>query len=91
MLAGELGAAGGDHRVAFARYDRVLRPYVARAQQLPPGGVKGYAPDGALGIRLRDASMRSMNRWPMRRILAAQFAKAGDITLPEYPLTEAQR
>ncbi len=91
VLAGELGAAGGDHRVAFARYDRVLRPYVTRAQQLPPGGVKGYAPTGALAIRLRDASMRSMNRWPMRNLMAAQFAKAGDIALPEYPLTEAQR
>ncbi|WP_457032195.1 FAD-dependent monooxygenase [Kitasatospora sp. P5_F3] len=91
VLAGELGAAGGDHRVAFARYDRVLRPYVTRAQQLPPGGVKGYAPAGALAIRLRDASMRSMNRWPMRNLMAAQFAKAGDIALPEYPLTEAQR
>ncbi|MGI5472179.1 FAD-dependent oxidoreductase [Streptomyces sp. CA-132043] len=84
VLAGELGAADGDHSVAFGNYDRVMRPYVSRAQQLPPGGASGYAPAGALAIRLRDASMRSMNRWPMRKLLAAQFAKAGDVALPDY-------
>ncbi|KUL48354.1 FAD-binding monooxygenase [Streptomyces sp. NRRL F-4489] len=86
VLAGELAAAGGDHGIAFRRYDTVLRPYVRQAQQLPPGGAAGYAPSGRLGIRLRDLSMRSMTRWPMRNLLAAQFAKAGDIALPEYPL-----
>ncbi|MFF4105102.1 FAD-dependent monooxygenase [Streptomyces sp. NPDC001903] len=84
VLAGEIAAAGGDHRVALRRYDEVMRPYVGRAQQLPPGGASGYAPSGRLGIRLRDLSMRQMSRWPMRNLLAAQFAKAGDIALPEY-------
>ncbi|MFI9274344.1 FAD-dependent monooxygenase [Kitasatospora sp. NPDC052896] len=84
VLAGELARADGDHRVAFRSYDQVMRPYVRQAQQLPPGGASGYAPSSALAIRLRDLSMRSMNRWPMRNLLAAQFAKAGDITLPEY-------
>ncbi|MFE2548166.1 FAD-dependent monooxygenase [Streptomyces sp. NPDC059355] len=85
VLAGEIGAAEGDHRAAFRRYDEVMRPYVSQAQQLPPGGASGYAPSGRLGIRLRDLSMRQMSRWPMRNLLAAQFAKAGDIALPEYP------
>ncbi|GLX50262.1 monooxygenase [Streptomyces hygroscopicus subsp. hygroscopicus] len=84
VLAGELGTAEGDHRVALRRYDEVMRPYVEQAQQLPPGGASGYAPSGRLGIRLRDLSMRQMTRWPMRNLLAAQFAKAGDIALPEY-------
>ncbi|GAA2695232.1 FAD-dependent monooxygenase [Streptomyces lunalinharesii] len=86
ILAGELATAGGDHRIAFGRYDEAMRPYVSQAQQLPPGGVSGYAPSGTLGIRLRDFSMRSMTRWPMRKLLAAQFAKAGNIALPEYGL-----
>ncbi|MEU7028032.1 FAD-dependent monooxygenase [Streptomyces sp. NPDC046275] len=84
VLAGELAAAGGDHRIAFRHYDEVMRPYVSQAQQLPPGGASGFAPSGRLGIRLRDLSMRQMTRWPMRNLLAAQFAKAGDIALPEY-------
>lgn len=84
VLAGELATAEGDHRIAFRRYDEVMRPYVSQAQQLPPGGASGFAPSGRLGIRLRDLSMRQMTRWPMRNLLAAQFAKAGNIALPEY-------
>ncbi|WP_438485251.1 FAD-dependent monooxygenase [Streptomyces sp. S186] len=34
VLAGELRAARGDHRAAFAAYERELREYVARTQQL---------------------------------------------------------
>ncbi|MGE7386535.1 FAD-dependent monooxygenase [Streptomyces sp. NPDC004126] len=84
VLAGELAAAGGDHRAAFRNYDHVMRPYVDQAQELPPGGAKGFAPSSALAIRLRAASMRSMTRWPMRNLLAAQFAKASNIALPDY-------
>jgi 2-polyprenyl-6-methoxyphenol hydroxylase-like FAD-dependent oxidoreductase len=36
VLAGEL-AAGPDHRAALARYEAVMRPYVEKAQDLPPG------------------------------------------------------
>ncbi|OIJ95525.1 FAD-binding monooxygenase [Streptomyces sp. MUSC 14] len=86
VLAGELAAAEGDHRIAFRRYDEVMRPYVTQAQQLPPGGAAGFAPSGRLGIRLRDLSMRQMTRWPMRNLLAAQFARAGGIALPDYRL-----
>ncbi|MFJ2577414.1 FAD-dependent monooxygenase [Kitasatospora aureofaciens] len=92
LLAGELGAArtaGTGHRAAFARYEELMRPYVTRSQELPPGGMNGYAPNSAAMIRLRAASMRMMGRWPMRGILAAQFAKAGDIDLPDYALLAA--
>jgi 2-polyprenyl-6-methoxyphenol hydroxylase-like FAD-dependent oxidoreductase len=84
VLAGELVAAHGDHRAAFERYEQVTRPYVATAQELPPGGVGGYAPNSALLIRLQAMSMRAMTRWPMRPLLERQFAKAGDINLPDY-------
>jgi len=89
VLAGEL-AATSDHTVAFARYQDLLRPYVKQCQELPPGGVKGFAPQSALMIRMRDASMRMMTHWPMRNILAKQFAKADAITLPDYPVKVAR-
>lgn len=82
-LAGEL-AADGDHRRAFANYEKVVRPYVTKGQELPPGGVGGYAPMRSMAIRMQAASMRSMGRWPIRPIMARQFAKAGDIALPDY-------
>ena len=84
VLAGELAAAGGDHRVAFAAYRERLAAYVAQAQQLPPGGVGGFAPDSELMIRMRTASMRWMSRWPLRRLAARQFTKADAIQLPRY-------
>jgi 2-polyprenyl-6-methoxyphenol hydroxylase-like FAD-dependent oxidoreductase len=89
VLAGELARARGDHSSAFDRYEQVTRPYVATAQELPPGGVNGYAPRSALAIRLRTASMRAMTRWPMRPLLERQFAKAGDIALPDYAMCQA--
>lgn len=85
VLAGEL-AARADHHSAFDRYERVLRPYVTTGQELPPGGIGGYAPTSALAIRLGALTMRSMTRWPMRGILEKQFAKAGGIDLPDYCL-----
>ena len=89
VLAGELARARGDHRAAFDSYEALARPYVTTAQQLPPGGVNGYAPRSAVAIRLRTASMRAMTHWPMRPILERQFAKAGDIALPDYTTCQA--
>jgi 2-polyprenyl-6-methoxyphenol hydroxylase-like FAD-dependent oxidoreductase len=84
VLAGELAAANGDHDVAYRRFEEVLRAYVETSQQLPPGGVGSYAPMSRLRIRLGMASMRWMTRWPVRSLLAGQFAKAGRFDLPNY-------
>jgi 2-polyprenyl-6-methoxyphenol hydroxylase-like FAD-dependent oxidoreductase len=86
VLAGELASVNGDHHTAFARYEQVMRPYVTRAQQLPPGGVAGFAPRSRAIIRVRDFNMRMMTHWPMRLLLAGQFSKAGDIDLPDYEM-----
>jgi 2-polyprenyl-6-methoxyphenol hydroxylase-like FAD-dependent oxidoreductase len=84
VLAGELRRAGGDHRIAFARYEERMRPYVAQAQELPPGGVDGFAPRTAAMIRMRALSMRWMTRWPVRSLMAGVFQKADAIELPNY-------
>ena len=89
VLAGELAAAGGDHRVAFRRYEQRMRPYVAQGQRLPGGGIGGYAPMSALAIRLRDASTRWMTSWPLRALVSGQFTKADAIELPAYPIDAA--
>ncbi len=84
VLAGELAAAGGAYPVAFARYQEVLRDHGSLGQELPPGGVRAFAPRTRLMISARNASTRMMHHWPMRNILARQFAKADAITLPDY-------
>jgi len=84
ILVGELVAAGGDHGIAFQRYQQRMQAYVAQAQQLPPGGVQGFAPTSAFMIRMRAASMRWIARWPLRTLVAGQFTKADAIELPSY-------
>jgi 2-polyprenyl-6-methoxyphenol hydroxylase-like FAD-dependent oxidoreductase len=91
VLAGELAAADGDHSTALARYEEVMRPYVQQAQKLPPGGVSGFAPISRLDIRLRTVSINWMTRWPLRPLAAGQFAKAGNIALPDYGQRAAAR
>ncbi|GGM31357.1 FAD-dependent monooxygenase [Dactylosporangium sucinum] len=88
VLAGELLAARGV--AAFGAYQEKLRDYVAAATELPPGGIGAFAPRGRAMIRMRAMSMRMMLRWPMRQILAGQFAKAGAFDLPEYEAATAQ-
>lgn len=49
VLAGEL-AHHAHHRNAFARYEHILRPYVTRAQHLPPGVPRIASPRTRAGI-----------------------------------------
>ncbi|MEV6387413.1 FAD-dependent monooxygenase [Nocardia xishanensis] len=56
-LAGELAAAGGDHRVAFARYETVHRPLVDKRQRIGPN-VRLMIPRTTGGRRVRDAVAR---------------------------------
>ncbi|MGW2911306.1 FAD-dependent monooxygenase [Streptomyces asoensis] len=56
-LAGELAAAGGDHQVAFARYDSTHRPLVDRKQQIGPN-VRLMVPKTEGGRCVRDALVR---------------------------------
>ncbi|OKJ05648.1 FAD-dependent monooxygenase [Kitasatospora sp. CB01950] len=89
LLAGELASARGDFTTAFARFQQQMKPYAAKAQELPPGGVAGYAPNRRTMITLRAASMRWMTRRPFRTLMEAQAAKAGDVELPDYTAASA--
>jgi 2-polyprenyl-6-methoxyphenol hydroxylase-like FAD-dependent oxidoreductase len=56
-LAGELAAAGGDHRAAFGRYDTALRSLVAARQQIGPN-VRLMLPRTEAGRRVRNTLVR---------------------------------
>jgi 2-polyprenyl-6-methoxyphenol hydroxylase-like FAD-dependent oxidoreductase len=86
VLAGELAAAGGDHRVAFPRYDAEMRAYVTRNRKSPPGGTAGFAPSTRFGIWLRNQSMNLITRLPgAGRMMADRQKAANAITLKPYP------
>lgn len=86
VLAGELAAAGGDHRIAFPRYQAEMRDYVARCRRPMPGGVRGMLPATARGIRLRNRMMRMMLAMPWRNALMGGMDKTANLVTPrDYP------
>jgi len=86
VLAGELAAARGDYRVAFARYQRLLRRYVAGGQKQARGGAAFLAPATAKKIAQRDRFFRMLSYLPAKgliRYVSTRTATA--IKLPDYP------
>jgi 2-polyprenyl-6-methoxyphenol hydroxylase-like FAD-dependent oxidoreductase len=88
VLAGELGPAESldAERIpsALARYEAVMRPYVARCQDLPIG-IDGYLPKSDRDIAVTAAAMKWMQRWPFRPFAEKKwFTTADSITLPDY-------
>ncbi|WP_280423066.1 FAD-dependent monooxygenase [Nocardia carnea] len=83
VLAGELAAAEGDHTVAFARYDRIMRRYAKVGLGSSPGPF--LAPKTAYGLRLRDWFLGS--RWFGLMDKFAGDAK-DDLDLSGYPVRE---
>ncbi|GAA4539111.1 FAD-dependent monooxygenase [Pseudonocardia xishanensis] len=87
VLAGELGRHDSVAE-AFAAYEERMRPYVAQAQELPPGGIRGYAPPTHRAIRRGIVMMRLMVSRPLRGLTKRLFfSKAEAIDLPDYSCT----
>jgi 2-polyprenyl-6-methoxyphenol hydroxylase-like FAD-dependent oxidoreductase len=86
VLAGELAAARGDYRTAFARYEQLLRPYVARGQKQALGGKDFLAPATAKKIRQRDRFFSLLPHLPAAKGLIRYFSArtANAIRLPDY-------
>lgn len=81
VLAGELAAASGDHRVAFAAYEQRLRGYADRLHRHANPG-QFLAPSTAFRLGVRNAMFR---RKLVQRLLvgSAKFV-ATDLDLPDY-------
>ncbi|MFI6828365.1 FAD-dependent monooxygenase [Kribbella sp. NPDC050241] len=85
VLAGELAIADGDHSRAFPAYQARMQAYVDQRMELPPGGITMAMPMTALGIRLRDTSIRlTMSRLFAGLLAKLAVAKPDAIDLPEY-------
>jgi 2-polyprenyl-6-methoxyphenol hydroxylase-like FAD-dependent oxidoreductase len=86
VLAGELAAARGDYRAAYDRYERLLRPYVARGQKQARGGAEFLAPPTARKIAQRDRFFRMLPYLPPARSLVRHLSTrtATAIRLPRY-------
>ncbi len=81
VLAGELLAAGGDHRVAFPRYEEVFRSYAGVGEKGRPGAF--LAPRTRPGIFARNLMFRTAGLMKLMMWLTDRFATA--VELQDYP------
>jgi 2-polyprenyl-6-methoxyphenol hydroxylase-like FAD-dependent oxidoreductase len=81
VLAGELHAAGGAHRVAFARYEAGFRDYAKISRQGNAGPF--LAPGSRPRMAMRNWMFRSP--WMLRMLLKATDKFATGIDLKDYP------
>ncbi|WP_040812301.1 FAD-dependent monooxygenase [Nocardia concava] len=80
VLAGELAMADGDHTVAFARYEEIMKRLLRKADEASPG--RFIAPRTARGLRMRNWFVRSRGFKLMVKF--GENAK-NDIDLKNYP------
>ncbi|MCU1481450.1 MAG: FAD-binding monooxygenase [Subtercola sp.] len=84
VLAGEL-AAHVHHEDAFAGYERIMRPYVGQAQQLPPGVPQIANPRTRAGLAALHVALRAASAPLIGRLGAKFFTPPADkIDLPDY-------
>ncbi|MFI6212686.1 FAD-dependent monooxygenase [Nocardia brasiliensis] len=85
VLAGEIASHAADPELALARYEEVLRPFIAKAQELAPGGLRAMTPATALGIRAGQTLSKLMTSKMLRPLMMKMFTKTESYELPEYP------
>ncbi len=87
VLAGEIAKCGGDYGKAFEGYERLMRPYVDKAQKLPPGAPAIANPETAWGISVLNGVLGFVS-WSGLPGLLGRFGgpPADGIVLPEYEM-----
>jgi 2-polyprenyl-6-methoxyphenol hydroxylase-like FAD-dependent oxidoreductase len=85
VLAAELAAA--DPVTAFARFESRMRPYVDRAQKLPPGGPRLAHPRTRAGIGVLHAAARVLGSAPVQKL--AVFDRLSRTAADEFALPDA--
>ena len=86
VLAGEL-SRHDDHRAAFAAYEAAMRPYVRKAQKLPPGTPRVANPRSRGGMRLLTAAVRLAATPAVSRVTGSLGAlSGGGVDVPDYAI-----
>lgn len=83
VLAGELCNCGGDHSVAFARYQERLMPFLKRKQRSAARFASSFAPKTAFGITVRNLAT-GLFRLPFVVDFFLGRELRNEIQLPDY-------
>ncbi|MCU7724676.1 FAD-dependent monooxygenase [Actinoplanes sp. KI2] len=89
VLAGELAAAGGDHRVAFPAYERRIGKFARGTQKGGDTTGKFLAPKTAAGIRARN--YLNNKKWVIDLTFKIAADRSTNLDLPDYPALAATR
>jgi 2-polyprenyl-6-methoxyphenol hydroxylase-like FAD-dependent oxidoreductase len=85
VLAGELAAAHGDHRVAFGRYEQEMRQYAEGCQKMGDGVAELVVPGSRAMAALLNRYYKVMPYLPGKDMAAKIARKAAEnITLRGY-------
>jgi 2-polyprenyl-6-methoxyphenol hydroxylase-like FAD-dependent oxidoreductase len=95
VLAGELQAAAGDHRAAFARYQQQMSGLVQQNQQIALGNAKRFTPGTRTRIWLQNQTIKALPYLPWKNLVLNLATKgvreaARAITLKDYPVSGAR-
>lgn len=91
VLAGEIAKHAGDPEQALTRYEEVLRPFIAKAQELPPGGLKAMTPKSSFGIRAGHTVSKLMTSKAMKPLMMKMLTKTESYDLPDYSAQTGSR
>jgi 2-polyprenyl-6-methoxyphenol hydroxylase-like FAD-dependent oxidoreductase len=83
LLAGELGAAGGDFRAAYSSYQARFKPLIERKQQLAARFSHQFVPRTRLGLLVRNVASRLLGA-PLVGDIMAKRMFADRFAMPNY-------
>ncbi|MFF5206372.1 FAD-dependent monooxygenase [Streptosporangium sp. NPDC000396] len=87
VLAGELAAAGGDHRTGFARYEEAMRDYTRGCQKQGEGVSKWMVPESRFIAWFMNQNYKLLPYVPWKGLIAKGVRKTAEaITLKTYGL-----
>jgi 2-polyprenyl-6-methoxyphenol hydroxylase-like FAD-dependent oxidoreductase len=85
VLAGELAAAGGDHVVGFAEYERKMRGFVVTNQKMGRANAARSSPNSRFALNVQVLAAALLPYLPGRSMLVRPLLRAvNDIELPDY-------
>jgi 2-polyprenyl-6-methoxyphenol hydroxylase-like FAD-dependent oxidoreductase len=85
VLAHEMQTAGEDYATAFAQYQRLLAPYVARCQKLAIATLRTERLSSGRLAKLRNVALRLVRIPGVNKLVARQsLAVARSFRLPNY-------
>lgn len=85
VLAGELAEARGDYRIAFNRYESLMRDFVKKCQALADGGTNWFVPRTRFRLWLSTQMWKILPYTPWKNMMIEVPLKVGNsIYLKEY-------